>query len=75
MANALMCLAVMRHMRCLVEAGIQRDVSLEIDFDCHDVDMPQVGQERYHWLADRAHSVVLRVVGQIVAQVLALRDR
>jgi hypothetical protein len=70
-----MCLAVMRHMRCLVEAGIQRDVSLEIDFDCHDVDMPQVGQERYRWLADRAHSVVLRVVSQIVAQVLALRDR
>jgi hypothetical protein len=73
--NALMCLAVMQHMRCLVEAGIQRDRSLEIDCDCLGVDMPQVGQERYHWLADRAHSVVLRVVGQIVAQVLALRDR
>lgn len=70
-----MYLALMRQMRCLVEAGIQRDRSLKIDCDCLGDDMPQVGRERYHWLADRAHSVVLRVVSQIVAQVLALRDR
>lgn len=74
-ASALMRLAVMQHMRCLVEAGIQRDRSLEIDVDCLGVDMPQIGQERYHWLADRAHNVVLRVVDQTVAQVLDLRDR